>query len=55
MMDECPALKEGNHDIDWVEVPAQYHRTNGEEPKLVYPDHRRGVCFWCDMHFSELQ
>lgn len=41
------------HDIDWVDVPAQYHRVNGGDPELVYPDHRRGVCYWCNMQFSD--
>jgi hypothetical protein len=46
-MSTCPAATNGQHDIEWVTVPARVH--NGQ---AASPEHERGFCWFCDERFT---
>ena len=49
----CPDTTDGHHLVQWVAVPAQVWNPGSRDESTAYGDHLRGMCEWCDEHFTK--
>lgn len=44
----CSETTDGNHIMDWIDVPAQIWNAGSRDEVIAYGGHKRGMCFACD-------
>jgi hypothetical protein len=48
---KCAETINGQHVIEWLNVPAQVWNEGATDPVVSYDDHQRGQCYACQLIF----